>query len=177
MNNLDKKYIYRKMPSVNIDEGIKREKLGESCYRKPRNSQQTLADADGIGKNGMKKYKCIAPNCGKEFYWKYRRDYCPDVANTCYNNAKSIRQSVLDGIVKKTRKGLYANYKIFREYLPESGRIELDYDIALKKGFDEHAYYGSYKNPHNEFWHMVGEYYFTISHQDKIRLLHILKIK
>ena len=53
--------------------------------------------------------------------------------------------------------------------------VEIDYDVVLKKGFDEHAYYGTYINTHRDIWHIVGEYYFTISHKDEMRFLHIYK--
>lgn len=136
---------------------------------------QLLASVNGNSKNGKKKYKCKAANCGKEFYSKYRRDYCPDVNNACYKAEKSIRQSVVDGLAAKIKKGLYTNYKILREEQPEKGESRIDYDIALKKGFDEHAYYGTYTNANKDIWHIVGEYYFTISHQDDERYLHIYK--
>ena len=53
----------------------------------------------------------------------------------------------------------------------------MDYDKALKKRFDERAYYGTYKNPYNDIWRKLGEYHFTITHQDENSFLHILKKK
>lgn len=144
-----------------------------SCQEAINFVQHMLADADGIGKKQMKKYKC--KSCGKEFYSKYRRDYCPEVGDICYKHEKSLRQSVVDGLVKTIKKGLYANYKILRELQPESGESKIGYDLVLKKGFDEHAFYGTYINLNKDIWHIVGEYYFAISHKDDNRFLHIYK--
>ena len=123
----------------------------------------------------MKKYKCKAKNCGKEFYSKYRRDYCPSPENACYKSEKKARQSLIDGLVKKIKTGLYSNYKYFHEILPVTGEATVDYDKALKNGFDENAYYGTYINQHEDRWHKVGDYFFTISHKDEMRLLHLFK--
>jgi hypothetical protein len=58
---------------------------------------------------------------------------------------------------------------------PESGESRIDYDKVLKKGFDQNAFYGTYINSIGEIWHIVGEYYFTFSHKDEMRFLHIYK--
>jgi hypothetical protein len=59
---------------------------------------------------------------------------------------------LVDSLVKDIKKGLYANYKIFRELLPEAGNFQIDYDKVLKKGFDEHAFYGTTITNHNGRW-------------------------
>ena len=134
-------------------------------------TQQKLAEADRrqqmIGKVLMCSY------CGKVFVAKGTRKYC--YGDVCKKAEKRNRQSIVDGLAAAIKKGLYANYKLFREVLPNVGEVRMEYDIALKKGFDDNAYYGTYKNPHNDIWRKVGEYHFTITHQDDNRFLHILK--
>ena len=167
--------LYEDYARKNVKVRESRQPRSKDCQGALAFVEHMLASADRIDKKGMKKYKCKYVECGKEFYSKYRRDYCPDINNTCYKNEKSNRQSVVDGLAAKIKKGLYANYKILREIQPEKGESRIDYDVPLKKGFDEHAYYGTYKNSHNDIWHMVGEYCFAISHKDVRRFLHIYK--
>ncbi len=113
--------------------------------------------------------------CGKVFFAKGTRRYC--YGDECQKAEKRYRQSIVDGLAAEVKKGLYANFKLFREVLPNAGEVRMDYDKALKYGFDEHAYYGTYINPNKDIWRIVGEYYFTISHQDDERFLHILILK
>lgn len=134
-------------------------------------TQQMLAEADRrqqmIGKVVMCSY------CGEVFVAKGTRKYC--FGDECRNAEKRYRQSIVDGLAAQIKKGLYANYKILRELQPVSGESRFDYDKVLKKGFDEHAYYETYINTHRDIWHIVGEYYFAISHKDEMRFLHIYK--
>jgi hypothetical protein len=136
-------------------------------------TQQMLADADRRQHMIGKVVKCSY--CGEVFVAKGTRKYC--YGDECKNAEKRYRQSIIDGLAAEIKKGLYSNYKLFCEVLPNAGEVRMDYDKALKKGFDEHAYYGTYKNPHNDIWRKVGEYHFTITHQDDNRFLHILKKK
>ncbi len=150
-----------------------------SSYRRKKskeylvNDLQRLASAD---RSKQKSGKVVTCNyCGSVFRAKGTRKYC--YGDECKSAEKRYRQSIVDGLAAEVKKGLYANFKLFREVLPDAGEVRMDYDKALKKGFDEHAFYGTYKNPHNDIWRIVGEYYFTISHQDDDRFLHILKFK
>lgn len=111
--------------------------------------------------------------CDNVFMAKGTRKYC--YGGFCKNQEKRNRQSVVDGLAAQIKKGLYSNYKILRELQPLSGMSQIEYDVVLKKGFDEHAYYGTYVNIHKEIWHIVGEYYFTMSHKNENRILHIYK--
>ena len=139
--------------------------------KKPEIGQQKSAS---VGRRRLLTGKIIqCASCGEVFIGKGTRKYC--YGDFCKNEEKRKRQSVVDGLVAKIKKGLYANYKILRELQPESGESKFDYDLVLKKGFDEHAYYGTYINTHRDIWHIVGDYYFTISHVDDNRFLHIYK--
>ena len=53
----------------------------------------------------------------------------------------------------------------------------MDYDKALKKGFDEHAFYGTGITKKNDRWYKVAKYYFSITHKNEKRFLHIYKPK
>lgn len=139
-----------------------------------RLGQKMPANASNHYEKGMKKYTCKYLSCGVEFYSKYKRDYCPHVDDACYKAEKSLRQSKINALASAIKKGLYANYKIFREFLPNSGHTKINYDIALKKGFDEHAFYSSRIN-NNELWYMLNEYYFIIKHINYDRFLYIYK--
>lgn len=116
--------------------------------------------------------KVLCPVCGCYFIKKGTSVYCPD--KDCYEIEKRNRQKVVDDLVKNIKKGLYANFKLFREKLPESGQIKIDYDIALKKGFDEFAYYGTYVFDSIP-WYFVENYYFKIEYKNDNRFLHIFK--
>jgi hypothetical protein len=139
-----------------------------------RLSHQMPANASNFYEKGMKKYTCKYLYCGLEFYSKYKRDYCPNVNDACYKAEKSLRQSKVNALVAEIKKGLYANYKIFREFLPNIGQIRINYDDALKKGFDEHAFYSTHKFSEVK-WYMLNEYYFFIEHSNNNRFLHIYK--
>ena len=88
---------------------------------------------------------------------------------------KQQRQKVLDDLIKDFRKGIHKNFKLFRELLPLSGNFEIDLDKAFKKGFDEHAYYGTVINESEEQWNQVRPYYFHLQHSDNSRTLNIYK--
>ncbi len=118
----------------------------------------------------MKKVQCTY--CKEYFFTTGTRNYCK--GKNCYMLSKKMRQRILDGLVKDIKKGLYANFKIFQENLPESGTVKMDYDLALKSGFNENAYYGTYKFE-IYLWRMVENYYFLIEHIDDKRILHIYK--
>lgn len=111
-------------------------------------------------------------HCFKKFEVRGTRQYCSE---DCKNAEKRNRQKLVDDLGAKIKKGLYANFKLFKEIQPNSGKIQIDYDNALKNGFDEHAYYGTYINAHNDLWRKVGDYYFTITHDNSNRMLHIFK--
>lgn len=113
------------------------------------------------------------PHCNKINRAWGTRKYCKN--NICQRAEKRKRETFVNSLVKTIRKGLYANYKLFREHLPTSGRVEINYDQALKKGFDEHAYYGTNITKENERWYKVEEYYFAIMHKLNERLLIIYK--
>jgi hypothetical protein len=157
------------------------QKSTENGQHVSRISQRALASvrhmpasANKISTKGLKKFTCKYLNCGMEFHSKYRRDYCPGNDDACYKAEKSLRQSIVDRLVAEIKKGLYANLKIFREKLPEAGQTKMDYDEALKKGFDEDAFYGTYKHKNTQ-WHTVEQYYFLIEHSADKRFLHIYK--
>ena len=137
---------------------------------KEENSENRLTDAGRSRLISRKMMECFY--CSKKFLAQGTRKYCND---QCKNAEKRNRQNLVDNLGAQIKKGLYANYKLFREYLPGSGSEQINYDMALKKGFDEHAFYGTYINPHGDIWHIVGPYYFTISHKDDNRFLHIYK--
>jgi hypothetical protein len=176
-----KKYESRvggsKIEDVSLNRDRKKEKKGELM---PNNfpdaltfTQQMLTEAGRRQQMSGKVVMCSY--CGKVFYAKGTRKYC--YGDACRKAEKRYRQSIVDGLAAAIKKGLYANFKLFREVLPNAGEVRMDYDNALKKGFDEHAFYGTYINKHNDIWHIVGEYYFTITHQEDDRFLHLLKLK
>lgn len=135
------------------------------------NRRQRMAEA-GISRQKPTKM-IVCPHCGEKNIVSGTRKYCNN--NLCQKKEKSLRQALVDGLAKDIKKGLYANYKIFRERLPESGRAELDYDKALKRGFDEHAFYGTSIAKDNTRWYKVGEYFFSIRHNEQERLVIIHK--
>ena len=152
----------------------KKEQTGPKNYQEAMTfMQQMLAEADRRQQMTGKVIMCSY--CGEVFVAKGTRKYC--YGDICKKEEKRYRQSIVDGLAAEVKKGLYANFKLFREVLPNAGEVRMDYDKALKKGFDEHAYYGTYKNPHNDIWRKVGEYHFTITHKEDDRFLHILKKK
>jgi hypothetical protein len=118
----------------------------------------------------MKKVRC--PYCKECFLTRGTRIYCP--GKDCYTKSKKDRQRIVDGLAKEIKKGLYTNFKFFQEHLPENGQTKIDYDQALKSGFNEDAYYGTYKFG-NKLWRMVENYYFLIEHTDDKRILNIYK--
>lgn len=129
-----------------------------------------------VGRSQQAKAKVIiCPHCGQNNAAWGTRKYCDN--DRCQKAEKRLRQALVDSLVKDIKKGLYANYKIFRELLPEAGNFQIDYDKVLKKGFDEHAFYGTTITNHNGRWYMVAEYYFSISHEDDKRILKIYKAK
>ena len=178
MKNYDKKFLKISREPLIEDffvskKGKTEQLMGKKHKEVTTFTQQMLAEADRrqqmIGKVVMCSY------CGEVFVAKGTRKYC--YGDICKKEEKRYRQSIIDGLAAEIKKGLYANYKLFREVLPNAGQVRMDYDKVLKKGFDEHAYYGTYKNPYNDIWRKVGEYHFTITHQEDDRFLHILKKK
>ena len=145
--------------------------FGNKSTKKAEISQQRSASAGRRRPQTGKIIQCAS--CGEVFIGKGTRKYC--YGDFCKNEEKRKRQSLVDELVAQIKKGLYSNYKILRELQPKSGESKIEYDVVLKKGFDEHAYYGTYINSHRDIWHIVGEYYFTISHEDDNRFLHIYK--
>ena len=176
MKKYDKKFLeIRREPIIEdffVNKKGKTEQLMGKKYKEGTTfTQQMLADAGRRQQIIGKVVKCSY--CGEVFVAKGTRKYC--YGDECRNAEKRYRQSIVDGLAAQIKKGLYANYKILRELQPVSGESRFDYDKVLKKGFDEHAYYGTYINTHRDIWHIVGEYYFTISHKDEMRFLHIYK--
>jgi len=176
MKNYDKKFLkINREPLIEdffVNKKGKTEQLmGKKHKEVTTFSQQMLADADRRQHMIGKVVKCSY--CGEVFVAKGTRKYC--YGDECRNAEKRYRQSIVDGLVAKIKKGLYANYKILNELQPESGESRIDYDKVLKKGFDQNAFYGTYINSIGEIWHIVGEYYFTFSHKDDMRFLHIYK--
>jgi len=150
--------------------GIVEENYRINTKKNHARGQQKPASADRSQDTPGKYVLC--PYCGKLFKARGTRKYC--YGELCKTEAKRYRQSTVDGLVSKIRKGMYANLKIFLEKLPEPGQAKMDYDDALKKGFDEDAYYGTYKSK-NALWHVVEQYYFLIEHTEDKRFLHIYK--
>jgi hypothetical protein len=126
------------------------------------------------GRSQQKPVKVIVcPHCGQNNAAWGTRKYCNN--DHCQKAEKRHRQALVDGLAKDFKKGVYANYKIFRELLPEPGNFQIDYDKALKKGFDEHAFYGTSITEQYGIWYKVAEYYFSISHKNNKRSLQIYK--
>lgn len=176
-----KKYEIRiegsKIDDISFGKVQKKEKKGQIMPKNFRDAltfnEQMLTE---VGRRQQMSGKVVMCSyCGEVFFAKGTRKYC--YGDVCRKAEKRYRQSIVDGLAAAIKKGLYANFKIFREVLPNAGEVRMNYDRALKKGFDEHAYYGTYINPNKDIWHIVGEYYFTISHQDDDRFLHLLKLK
>ena len=150
--------------------GIIEENYRMNTEKNYAGGQQKPASADRSQDKTDKYVLCFY--CSKLFKARGTRKYC--YGELCKTEAKRCRQSIVDGLVSKMRKGMYANLKIFLEKLPKPGQTKMDYDDALKKGFDEYAYYGTYKNK-NLLWHVVEQYYFLIEHTEDKRFLHIYK--
>jgi len=121
----------------------------------------------------MKKRLCRNFSCGKELPVHLTSAY--HCNKECYKQAKKIRQKKVDDLIKAFRKGIYSNYKLFEELLPYSGRCIIDVTEARVKGFDEHAYYGTLKDPSNNIWYTVGNYHFYIKDNTPSKLLTIYK--
>lgn len=114
----------------------------------------------------MKKKTCRNPNCKKEFVpVKGCREHCTII---CYKEAKRIRQAKTDDLIKEFRKGICANTKLFEMLLPKSGSAETDLTEARVKGFNQHAFYTTFKDKDESTWCRVGVYYFFISSDNKI---------
>lgn len=174
-----KKYESRvewsKIDDISLNRERKKEKKGQIMPKNFRDaltfSQQMLTE---VGRRQHMSGKVVMCSyCGEVFFAKGTRSYC--YGDVCKKAEKRYRQSIVDGLAAEVKKGLYANYKLFCKYLPASGRIKIDYDLALKNGFDENAYYGTFINSDDSLWHIVGEYYFTISHNEDKRFLNIYK--
>ena len=144
--------------------------MPKNCQQAMDFTQQILSEAGRRQQTTGKVVMCSY--CGKVFFAKGTRKYC--YGDFCKNEEKRIRQSVVDGLAAEVKKGLYSNYKIFYEYLPESGQTKIDFDLALRKRFDEDAFYGTYKVG-NLKWRVVDDYYFFIEHSGDKRFLHIYK--
>jgi hypothetical protein len=154
-----------------IETGNNSRKRYDFSANRPTPRRQMPAEIDRSSQKPAKVIVC--PYCGENnAAWGTRR-YCDN--NFCQKQEKRIRQALVDSLAKNIKKGLYANYKIFREHLPGSGRVELKYDKALKKGFDEHAFYGTTISKDNTRWYIVDDYYFSIKHNENERLLIIHK--
>jgi hypothetical protein len=87
------------------------------------------------------------------------QNYCSSI---CYKEMKQERQKLLDDIIKDFRKGIYKNYKLFRDLLPKSGKCNIELEYAYKKGFDDHAYYGTSKDSIGREWHHIETFCFNI---------------
>lgn len=107
----------------------------------------------------MKK-KCLF--CGTEFDPTNGTNiYCPD--SDCYDLAKKQRQKILDDMIKAIRKGMRANLNLFTELLANKSDTLIDLNAALKKGFDQHAFYISAKEIGKDFnWYYCGSFMFSI---------------
>ena len=121
----------------------------------------------------MNKNEAIWPSCGKTFIKTGTTKYCPDA--DCYKKEKRLRQNFVDSLTSQIKKGLYANIKIFREKLPNTGQVKMEYDDALKMGFDENAFYGSFRTKEGALWYKVNDYLFLIEIKNNSRFLHIYK--
>ncbi len=91
-----------------------------------------------------------------------------------YRLAKHDRQKMINDLTKNFRKGMYKNVKTLYKFLPEAGQVNIPLLEALKSGFDDAAFYGTYTSNGVE-WHKVGSYLFTISEKENIKTLHIFK--
>lgn len=101
------------------------------------------------------KIKCTS--CKKLFLPTHKnKKFCSD---DCYHKEKADREAIIYELVKDVRKGLYANYKIFVENLSEegTGTCVINLDTALRKGFDEKAFYGS-----KDGWFFLDIYRFRV---------------
>ena len=149
----------------------KKEQTGPKNYQEAMTfMQQMLTEADRRQQTTGKVIMCSY--CGEVFVAKGTRKYC--YGDECKNAKKRYRQSIVDGLAAEIKKGLYANYKLFCEYLPDSGQTKIDYDLALRKRFDEDSFYGTYRVGDIK-WRVVQDYYFFIEHKDDKRFLHIYK--
>lgn len=115
-------------------------------------------------------------HCGETFTKKNGTNtYCPD--KKCQKLAKRIRQKKVDDLIKEVRKGIYANFKLFSELLPNKTRRKFPLEPLLYKGFDEHAYYGS-KITTNDgvVWYIVADYYFRIITDEGRKYIDLFKL-
>lgn len=118
--------------------------------------------------------KATCKHCGKEFEKvNGTSSYCP--GKSCYKEGKKLRQKQIDDLLKKFRKGVYKNFKIFSELLPEPGGTEILLEALLYKGFDEHAFYGSFTDKSKINWFSVGDYLFSIKLEDQKKYINIYK--
>lgn len=173
-----KKYDIGLIKPPKVDFSISKERRKEKKEQTmPKNSEEGVTSAQkksaSAGRRQQKTGKIVMCSyCGEVFFAKGTRRYC--YGDECQKAEKRYRQSIVDGLAAAVKKGLYANFKLFSEVLPESGQTKIDYDLALRKRFDEDAFYGTYRV--GDFkWRVVEDYYFFIEHKDDKRFLHIYK--
>lgn len=119
--------------------------------------------------------QATCPYCGEKFEKVNGTNiYCPH--KNCQKEAAVIRQKKVDDLIKSFRKGIYANFKLFTEMLPNKGRKKLLLEPLLYRGFDEHGFYGSKRTKDDEAtWHMVSNYYFRIIEEDGKKYIDFFK--
>lgn len=112
--------------------------------------------------------------CGKEFVKVTGSSrYCP--GKICYNEAKKNRQKNVDDLIKSFRRGVYRNFKIFHQLLPNIGNIQKPLKDVQSLGFDEHAYYQSLIDQNKIVWYFSGPYLFSIDNRTETSQLIIYK--
>ena len=80
----------------------------------------------------MKKRLCRYSSCCKELPVHLTSAHHCNIE--CYKRAKKIRQKKVDDLIKPFRKGIYSNYKLFEELLPNSGTFNIDVTVRVGPG-------------------------------------------
>ena len=116
--------------------------------------------------------KCRNLSCNNLIELNNRSPYCN---KSCYKKSKRERQKIVDQLVKYFRKGVYRNYKLFIDLIQADGFTRIPIEEAYKRGFDEHAYYGTAKDEKGGLWYYVEKYCFNLEEENDIVFLNLYK--
>jgi len=110
--------------------------------------------------------------CNSTFIPKHgNQQYC---SSACHKSQKAATQQKLYGILKEFRKGFLANYKLFEQLLPKTGKKTFALDELNNKGFKHNCYYKASTDSEKNTWYIVSNYSFSIQKKDNNFLITLI---
>src|SRR5689334_3487576 len=104
---------------------------------------------------------CLNASCGDTFVATHGNSrYC---CRGCSQKVKIETQRRQNSLMKRIRRGVLGNHKLFSQLLPASGSIEVPLHRLLNANFDPDGYYGTFIDKQRREWKRVSEYYFRVA--------------